>query len=140
VLHLVAQKPIIQIARFMPCGDFGMTVLLVKYVSRQFYIDLMTGNFQVFEMAPRDVIGVLRLLVIHVSRIRSDAGNNPVRCNHIKDVQIFNDSAGKAGVLVVAFVITAPNFNVCGVKGNNSFMPEVFNPMVSLAAVGTQDG
>jgi hypothetical protein len=86
VLHLVAQKPIIQIARFMPCGDFGMTVLLVKYVSRQFYIDLMTGNFQVFEMAPRDVIGVLSVLVIHVAGVRRHAGNHSVGGYHVKDV------------------------------------------------------
>ena len=137
--QLAAEQPIVQLAGFMLRRHLGVTVVCVKYLSRQFYIDLMTGNFQVLEMAPGDVIGVLRLLVIHISRIHRDAGNDVVRGHHIKDIQVFNDRAGKAGVLVVAFVITASNFNVRGVKGNNSFVPEVVNPMMSLAAVSTQD-
>ena len=42
-------------------------------------------------------------------------------------------------MLVVAFIITATYLNVRGVKRNDSFMPEVFYPIVPLTPVGTED-
>jgi hypothetical protein len=99
-------------------GHFGISIVIVKNVGSQFYIDWVACDPQIFVVAPREVVTGFALVIGGI--IDRNTGDNAVRRQHVRDIHALNYRPGMGGVNAVAVIITAAYFGVRLFEGNEA--------------------
>src|SRR6185437_6622286 len=133
-----AQQPLIEPGLLVGVSDLFVAIVFTENVGGQFYIDLVSGNSKIVEMAANHIEGVPAGFV-QFGRVDGDAGNNLVRRNHIQHIEVFDCGASVAGVAMVTIVKAASHFNRSGVKRHNSFNLEILDAILSPASVDSEN-
>src|SRR5262249_50446669 len=113
---------------------------IVKSLGRQFYIELVPGDAQIFKVAAGNVEAVLADFVAFFRSIDSHAGHDFVSLDHIGDVEVFNHRVGKRSMPILTWIKAAADFDICRVKRDDAVEPEILNPLRTATSAYAQHG
>src|SRR5260370_23995847 len=115
-----------------------MGVVSVEFGGCQLYIDFVTRDSEVFELAAGNAEARFALVGRIARRVNIETGHYAVGCQHVGDVDSFQRRECVSGVEVVALVVAPSDLGVRVGYGEKAVELEILDPVAAPASVGGQ--
>src|ERR1044071_1349099 len=112
--------------------------MLVKNVSSESYVDVMSSDFQVVEVAASDVKTEFGGVIAWTGCIDCCAAHESINRHHISDVEFLDRRMRICRINVVTLVEASANFAICSVKRKEAINAKLSDTAKAMAACNGQ--